>query len=433
MAEVHQRIIRDREAAIDIFKSTTDLERVKVLANIIISTDYIQLIHHQLTQADVTNPQDFLWQSQLRYYWEDENLLLRMIETSLMYGYEYLGGYERLVMTGLTLKCYRVLTLALHQIKGGSVEGPTGTGKSETVKDLAKACGKQCIVFNCSEGLDYRPLGKFIKGLACSGAWSCFDEFHRVKGSVLSIVSQDILMLQRGIQAKLASIVLDDTEIILNPTCAIYITMESVSALPLKIPDNFRVLFRSIAMMNPDATVITQVCLSAKGFTTAHNLARKVTSMFNICQNTLSKQPHYEFGLRSIKSVIDLSIQFKHENREAEEMEIIFNAFHRLKFSELLPEDQKIFMEIAADIFPRTEVSRPAYEAINEAIAAVCENLLLDCNEYFRSKVQQLYEMIRHNWGTFSNLLTTSQIAFTFHNPNRSKFENIETSFFKYP
>ena len=379
----------------EILRSTTNLEKVKVLANIIISTDYIQLIHSQLTESHVTSTQDFIWQSQLRYYWEEENLVLRMIETSLMYGYEYLGSYERLVMTGLTLKCYRVLTIALQQIKGGSVEGPTGTGKSETVKDLAKACGKQCIVFNCSEGLDYRPLGKFIKGLACSGAWSCFDEFHRIKGSVLSIVSQDILTLQRGIQAQLPSIVLDETEIVLNPTCAIYITMESLSTLPLKIPDNFRVLFRSIAMMNPDTTLITEVCLSAKGFVTARSLARKVTSIFSICQNTLSKQPHYEFGLRSIKSVIDLSIQFKHANREDDEMGIIFNAFHRLKFSELLPEDQKIFLEIAADIFPGTEVSSPAYEAIDEAIAAVCENLQLDCNDYFRSKIQQLYEMIR--------------------------------------
>lgn len=161
-------------------------------------------IIENFVRDNILDAQEFEWESQLRFYWIKQLDNLNVIQCSgqFDYGYEYMGLNGRLVITPLTDRIYLTITQALLMNLGGAPAGPAGTGKTETVKDLAKAMALLCIVTNCGEGMDYRAVGTILGGLAQCGAWGCFDEFNRIDISVLSVISTQLQTIRSALVQK---------------------------------------------------------------------------------------------------------------------------------------------------------------------------------------------------------------------------------------
>lgn len=278
-----------------------------------------ELVHQRdviraLVATGIRDTTNFEWLYHMRFYLNEniddplKRLEVRMAAAVFPYGYEYLGIPDRLVQTPLTDRCYLTLTQALNNQLGGSPFGPAGTGKTESVKALGVQLGRFVLVFCCDETFDFQAMGRIFVGLCQVGAWGCFDEFNRLAERILSAVSQQVQSIQQGLADAAtnanAEVELVGKKLKINTRTGIFITMNPGYAGRSNLPDNLKKLFRSMAMTRPDQELIAQVLLFSKGFRTAEVLASKVVPFFNLCAEQLSAQPHYDFGLRALKSVL---------------------------------------------------------------------------------------------------------------------------------
>lgn len=139
----------------------------KCVNTLIILDVHARDIVDSFVRDSIMNAKEFEWESQLRFYWDlqKDDIDIRQCTGTFDYCYEYQGLNGRLVITPLTDRCVMTLTTALTFKLGGAPAGPAGTGKTETVKDLAKALALRCVVTNCGETLDYVAMGIIFSGL----------------------------------------------------------------------------------------------------------------------------------------------------------------------------------------------------------------------------------------------------------------------------
>ncbi|MBN3282111.1 DYH17 protein, partial [Polyodon spathula] len=355
----------------------------------------------KIVTTKVENSQAFTWQSQLRHRWDDEkkHCFANICDAQFRYSYEYLGNTPRLVITPLTDRCYITLTQSLHLIMGGAPAGPAGTGKTETTKDLGRALGIMVYVFNCSEQMDYKSCGDIYKGLAQTGAWGCFDEFNRISVEVLSVIAVQVKCVQDSIRNKKTIFNFLGEVIKLIPTVGVFITMNPGYAGRAELPENLKALFRPCAMVVPDFELICEIMLVAEGFLDARVLARKFITLYTLCKELLSKQDHYDWGLRAIKSVLVVAGSLKRGDPGRPEDQVLMRALRDFNVPKIVTDDMPVFMGLIGDLFPALDVPRKRDLDFEKIVKQSVLQLKLQAEDNFVLKVVQLEELlaVRHS------------------------------------
>jgi len=137
-------VVKQLTELTSLIRGKLDPVKRKILISLITADVHNRDIVQGLADQRVVSIDDFEWQKQLKYYnLENEPCIVKQVNSTLLYGNEYMGAMSRLVITPLTDRCWMTITGALHIKLGAAPAGPAGTGKTESTKDLAKALGIQ--------------------------------------------------------------------------------------------------------------------------------------------------------------------------------------------------------------------------------------------------------------------------------------------------
>jgi len=246
--------------------------------------------------------------------------------------------------------------------------------------------------------MDYKSVGRIFSGLCQAGAWGCFDEFNRIKIEVISVVAMQVLSIVDALSRHAETFNFMGQSIRCNSNCGLFITMNPGYAGRTELPDNLKALMRPVAMMVPDLAMIAEVMLSAEGFTDARILSKKTITLYSLMQQQLSKQDHYDYGLRNLKAVLNMAGSIKRADPSTNEEAILMRALRDMNLPKFIKDDERLFRLLLGDLFPSLELPVSEIGELGSALELELKNTGLQTHPYLLFKIGQLYDskLTRH-------------------------------------
>jgi len=147
-----------------------------------------------------------------------------------------------------------------------------------------------------------------------------------------------------------------------------FITMNPGYAGRTELPDSLKALFRPVTMIVPDLQMICEIMLFSEGFNQARSLAKKMTVLYKLAQDQLSKQFHYDFALRALKSVLVMAGSLKRDTPEYSEELVLMRALRDMNIPKFVYEDVPLFLGLIGDLFPALDCPRVLQKTLKNAV-----------------------------------------------------------------